>query len=354
MPRQAKGPYLWYRKERRDQSDKLISSGHWVIIDNRKHITTNCAEREIEDAQEQLRRYSENKYEPPRKRRDIEDITIAEVLHIYLEDKNAHIGRIERLNEFWGDKALSDVNGPTCEAYARHRDNKGGARRDLEDLRAAINYHAKRGFHRELVMVSLPAKNPPKDRWLTKSEIARLIWVCLTYREKQNGKPTKKRPLRHLARFILIAYYTGTRHSAVLSASFSRGPGRSFMDMDRGLFYRLAEGKKATNKRQPPVPIPRGLMPHLKRWAKTDSDYIITFKGKSLASVKTSFATCAKLAGIDGITPHTLRHTTATHLMQRGVDKWEVAGFLGMSEEMLERVYGHHHPDYMRGAASAL
>ena len=35
--------------------------------------------------------------------------------------------------------------------------------------------------------------------------------------------------------------------------------------------------------------------------------------------------------------------------MQAGVDKWEAAGFLGMNVEMLDRVYGHHHPDYMGG-----
>jgi hypothetical protein len=37
--------------------------------------------------------------------------------------------------------------------------------------------------------------------------------------------------------------------------------------------------------------------------------------------------------------------------MRAGVDKWEVAGFLGMSVEMLDRVYGHHHPDHLRTAA---
>jgi integrase len=54
------------------------------------------------------------------------------------------------------------------------------------------------------------------------------------------------------------------------------------------------------------------------------------------------------------VTPHTLRHTTATWLMQSGVPMWEVAGFLGMSRETLERVYGHHHPDFLRAAAEAL
>jgi len=54
------------------------------------------------------------------------------------------------------------------------------------------------------------------------------------------------------------------------------------------------------------------------------------------------------------VTPHTLRHTAATWLMQAGVDKWEAAGFLGMSVEMLDRVYGHHHPDHLRTAARAI
>src|ERR1700756_4117377 len=51
------------------------------------------------------------------------------------------------------------------------------------------------------------------------------------------------------------------------------------------------------------------------------------------------------------VTPPTLRHTAATWLMRAGVDKWEAAGFLGMSVEMLDRVYGHHHPDHLRTAA---
>jgi hypothetical protein len=40
--------------------------------------------------------------------------------------------------------------------------------------------------------------------------------------------------------------------------------------------------------------------------------------------------------------------------MQQGVQLWEAAGFLGMTPETLERVYGHHHPEFMRNAAQAL
>ena len=33
------------------------------------------------------------------------------------------------------------------------------------------------------------------------------------------------------------------------------------------------------------------------------------------------------------VTPHILRHTAATWLMQAGVDLWEAAGFLGITVE---------------------
>jgi integrase len=52
--------------------------------------------------------------------------------------------------------------------------------------------------------------------------------------------------------------------------------------------------------------------------------------------------------------PHTLRHSAATWLMQRGVPIWQAAGFLGMGAATLEPTYGHHHPDYLHGAAQAI
>ena len=40
--------------------------------------------------------------------------------------------------------------------------------------------------------------------------------------------------------------------------------------------------------------------------------------------------------------------------MQRGIDKWAAAGNFGITSEMLDRVYGHHHPDYLRSAIEAM
>jgi integrase len=127
--------------------------------------------------------------------------------------------------------------------------------------------------------------------------------------------------------------------------------------LDNGIFYRLSEGQSETDKRQPPVPLPGRLLAHMRRWIEKElvKDHFVEWQGAGVRSVKTAFKTAVTLAKLSGkVTPHTLRHTAATWLMQTGVDKWEAAGFLGMSVEMLDRVYGHHHPDHLRRAARAL
>ncbi|MBS7697825.1 MULTISPECIES: site-specific integrase [unclassified Chelatococcus] len=391
MPRPAKGARLWLRKERIDKrTGKRIANAAWFILDGGEHIPTGCAAGEIEQAEKRLKEYIAEKYRPERRERDIERIDIADVLSIYDDDtrqRQANLRtfdqRLSRLAEWWGGKMLSDVTGESCRAYVEHRravelqrratakhrpkgtptaPTAGGARRDLEDLRAAINHHAKQGLHRGVVKVALPEKGTARDRWLTRDEAARLLWVCWRAREEQKrhrgpdtGKvlPTDKRPLRHVARFILLGLYTGSRAAALAAASPSKAIGRSYVDLDRGIFYRLAEGKKATNKRQPPVPIPPHLLAHMRRWQAKGiaGEHFVQWNGKPVISVKTAFGTAVEKAGLDGkVTPHTLRHTAATWLMQNGVPIWTAAGFLGMSPEMVERTYGHHHPDYLAEA----
>lgn len=55
----------------------------------------------------------------------------------------------------------------------------------LEDVRAAIQHHAKEGLHRGVVPVTLPDRGRPRDRWLSRDEVARLLWFCWRYREVQ-------------------------------------------------------------------------------------------------------------------------------------------------------------------------
>jgi integrase len=80
------------------------------------------------------------------------------------------------------------------------------------------------------------------------------------------------------------------------------------------------------------VPVPPRLLAHLRRWAAKGiaKDYFVEWHGRPVKSVKTAFKSAVRLAELPGkVSPHTLRHTAATWLMQAGVDKWEAAGFLG-------------------------
>jgi integrase len=376
MPRPSKGARL-YRRKARYQGRKLVRQALWIIKDGDRHIATGCVasasdKKPPAEAEQALAEYIAQKYQPERRRQDIEDIDCADVLSIYLTDVGEPgdqfeiEARIGRLNDFWGGKKLARVNAQTCAAYAKHRGNRGGARRDLETFRAAINHHAKEGFHRGTVRVSLPQKGQPRDRWLTRQEAAALIWHCWRYREKQTihsgtsrggSVTTDRRPLRHVARFILIGLYTGTRAGAIATASPYAEPGRSYVDLERGIFYRKAIGKRATKKRQTPAPVPPRLLAHMRRWVrrKLIATSFVEFNGKPVASVKKAFGSGVALAKLAGqVTPHTLRHTAATWLMQRGVPVWEAAGFLGMSPEVLQDTYGHHHPDFLQGAAAAI
>jgi integrase len=358
MPRTTQRPRLWLRKGRVG-TDGVFREATWLILDAGKHIATGCAEGEAVSADTKLAEYIAEKYKPRRTELALEAISLADVLSIYVDDSQQSgkkfDARIARLNEYWGGKVLADVTGATCRQYAELR-GRGGARRDLEDLRAAIKHHAKEGFHRGIVAVTLPPKGLSRQRWLTRAEAASLLWACWRARERQDGEATKKRPLRHLARFLLIGLYTGTRAGAIATASPEQKEGRSFVDLERGIFYRLAIGKRATNKRQPPAPIPPRLLAHMRRWHRCGlaREHFVEFNGRPVASVKTAFKSAVRQAGIASASPHTLRHTAATWMMQNGAPLWQAAGFLGMSEKVLRETYGHHHPDFMQDAAKAL
>jgi integrase len=262
--------------------------------------------------------------------------------------------RIKALDRFFGDRVLSYVTGETCRAYVAQRSTDAAARRELEDLRAAINYHRRENLHDKIVSVVLPNERIPRDRWLTRSEAARLIRSSWRYREVQKGYATGRRSRQHIARFILVALYTGTRASAVCGAAFERVSGAGYIDLDRGVFYRRPAGKRETKKRQPPVPLPAQLLAHLRRWKRQGQRFAVEWNRKPVKSIRKAFASAVDDAGLGGdVIPHTLRHTTATWLMQTGTDMWQAAGYLGMTVEMLSARYGHHHPDHLSGAKRA-
>jgi integrase len=363
MPRQPKPPRLYLKPEQRNVSGQVTHAAVWIILDGGRQFGTRCGAHDIEGAQQALAAYIGRKYTQAATSgpRQTHEIPVADVLALYARQKMPkHVNpkncrsSLQRLGPFFARNTLADINGELCEAYTKKSSTEVMARSDLEVLRAAINYHRKQGLHDRIVSVIMPPRPPSRQRWLTVSEAARLIRAAYRYQETQHGHQTARWPRRHVARFILVALYTGSRASVVAQASFQKEPGRPYIDLERGMFYRRPENVAETSKRRPTIPLPRPLWVHLRRWHRLGARYVVEWAGKPVKRVQIAFNQCVADAGLDrDVTPHVLRHTAATWMMQNRTPIWQAAGFLGMSEKTLVNIYGHHHPDFMDSARNA-
>jgi integrase len=397
MPRPSKGPRLWLRPARRNSAGAVSHPARYFILDNGVQSGTGFGVDEAAQAQQALASYIAEKYETKisTEKRDPSVIPIRDVLALYLRDVvSAHvkaiapanmldaialvtsetasdddllmaleliratqrlrpdikqaiglqsraIHRIKRLNAFFGHRMLSDVNGGLCRQYISKSSTSPMARRDLEDLRAAINHHRREGLHNQVISVVLPERQPPRERWLEREEAAQLLWDAW------------RRPkCKQVAKFVLVALYTGRRAAVVCSASFVREEGRTWVDLKRG-FLRPPERARKTKKRNPPIPLPAGLLAHLRRWHAAGSRYVVQWGDHSVGRVDKTVAIIAADAGLGHVTPHVLRHTAATWQMQAGTDLWEASKYLGMTVRTLEQTYGHHRPQHLTQARDA-
>lgn len=340
MPRRAEPPRLYLRKDDRT----------WIIRDRGKDERTGCAEGDREGAEKRLAEYLAKKHtSKPAKGGKSDTVSLAEVMRVYVMEHApttadpALVARfIEYLMPFWADKKVSSIKGATCRKFAESR-TPAIARRSLETLRAAVNY-----FHKEygldpLPAFTMPAKHAARERWLTRSEAARLLLAA-------RGMP-------HLRRFILIGLYTGTRSGAILGLKWLPSIDSGWIDLEAGVMHRSGAAQRKTKKRQPPAKLPPRLAAHLRRWKAMDKGikHVVNWNGSSVQSIKKAFRSARQNANLEqDVIPHSLRHTAATWLMQKGVEPQKAAGFLGMTQEMLERTYGHHHPQFQTQAAEAI
>lgn len=367
MPRRAKGPRLYLQPARRDDGGKLIERAVWVIRDGAKKHSTGIRAGKAgppEEAQRALRDYLNSKATPRFRDRDPSAVEVAAVVAIYAEDvvpgharPAETAARLENIVRLFPGKTLAYLNKQTCAEYVKARGGKAVARRELEDLRAAIRHHWEAGLCSSLTPVVLPNRGEARERFLSRAEAARLLWAAWRLRQSYKGQPSDRPTAQHVARFILVALYTGTRAGAICGAALTPTVGRGWLDLDNGVFYRRPAGKKITKKRQTPIRLPPRLLAHLRRWhrLKLARAAVVEWNGEPVKRINKAFrsaCTAAKL-GAD-VVPHSLRHTAITWQAQLRVPVHEILGFFAITLEMFERVYGHYHPDYQSNAVNAL
>lgn len=399
MSRTSKGARLVWRDESRKADGSLRNKAGWFIRDGQSFLSACGGTGDRERAEKELAKHITEKYRPARERgRDPNQVDVADVINVYMQDvvpthaaPAEAASRLVAILGFFGRDKLSDVNGQRCRDYVDQHRWKSAARRQLEDFRAAINHYCTEGYVTTAPKITLPKKPTARHRWLTRQEAAKLLLAAWRMRQTWKGEESDRRTGRHVARFMLTGLYTGTRSGAVCGAAVRPTEGRGFVDLDRGIFFRRAQDAVETKKRQPAVRLPDRLVAHMRRWAATPlemktkgrskseligrmiaQDYVVEWNGKPVLSVKKAFRSAVEAAGLgwyemttgkDGkprrvfktdVTPHTLRHTAATWLMQNGTELSLAASYLGMTEQVLRDTYWHHHPDFQAKAAALI
>jgi len=208
-------------------------------------------------------------------------------------------------------------------------------RRELNCLIAAIN-HAVR--HRripqaEVPHIALPDAPPPKDLWLTEDQLDEFVAAA--------GDVSLR-----IYRFVVLASETAARKTAVQTLRWQQ------VDLKARLIHFQNDGNQRTKKRRVPVPMSDLAFEVLDQaWAdRTQDEWVL----ETPYSIQHHFDAVKRKAGeaYADVTPHTLRHTWATHAARAGVPLFEIAGVLGDTLATVMRVYAHHCPDHLRGAVN--
>lgn len=237
------------------------------------------------------------------------------------------------LGETFGPLRPDQIDRPLCRGYTARRRQEGRQdgtiAKELSCIRSALYWHDRN----TPAKIELPPRPAPRDRYLTRAEYSRLRLAA------------KRDP--HVYAFVVLGLATAARKQAVLDLTWSR------VDFDRGLI-RLWSGEGGKGRATVPMTRhARRTLRALRRAATTP--YVIEYGGRKVGSIKRGFASACRRAGLEDVTPHTLRHTAAVWMAERGVPMTVIAQYLGHSDDRItQRVYARYSPDYLREAASAL
>lgn len=270
--------------------------------------------------------------------------TVADLWPAYLADRAGR--RAERNMRSTGNVILphfgalrpDQITTADCRGYAARRRGAGKSVgtvwTELGHLRIVLNWAAKQGLIDRAPAIDMPPKPAPKDRYLTRAEIDRLLAA--------DAEP-------HIALAIRLMLMTGGRVGAILELTWDR------VDLDRGqINLRLDDGGPRKGRAVVPVnPALRAALIEARKSAL--SDHVIEWAGGPVKSIRRGFARAVVNAGLKDVTPHTLRHTAAVHMAEAGVPMSRISQFLGHSNTAVtERVYARFAPDHLSDAAAAL
>lgn len=232
---------------------------------------------------------------------------------------------ILKLVDFVGDKPLDGIVQRDLELFVERKiAAKEYAISTHRQCMSAIKHFLD--LHPEIPVASLDLKRPPKSRYLptvlSKEEVIRLL--------------TATRNLKHRAILALI-YSSGLRIGELLNLRLR--------DLDverRQVFIRNSKGRKDRV-----VVLAESILPLLHNYISTYTPKEFFTEGRDgvkyhAESVRAFLKeSCNRARITKKVTPHCLRHSYATHMLENGIDIRYIQELLGHSKPETTMIYTH-------------
>jgi tyrosine recombinase XerC len=201
--------------------------------------------------------------------------------------------------------------------------------RHLSSLRSFFRFLTREGFLKTnpILILASPKLDKHLPQFLTEEEVARLIESCI---------PSNESGMRDRA--ILETFYsTGMRISELVHL------GLADIDFIGGVVKVMGKGKKERL-----VPIGElalsAIRMYVEKRKKQVNELFLNKNGRRITDrgVRGIVAKYLRLASIkQGVSAHTLRHSFATHLLNRGADLRSVQELLGHANLSTTQIYTH-------------
>jgi len=219
--------------------------------------------------------------------------------------------------EFINKKPI-DVEEIDIKRYLSNLLANGASNSTIALVKSALSF-----YYSEILKKDIEIKTP---------KIAKKVPVVLTkdeVREMLNFIKNEKHKL-----LVSLLYSTGMRLSECVNLKVKD------LELNEGIIW-IRKGKGAKDRM---VVISRKLADNLNRYVQNKKPNDFVFEGRngklSKRNVQKIVSSVAKKVGISKrVSPHTLRHTFATHLLESGVDIRKIQVLLGHSNLSTTQIY---------------
>jgi len=272
---------------------------------------------------------------------------------------------VKRYKTYFGeDRRLADIRYRDLESYRSYLKQTLTAKKTIRTDAATnremscLRHIFNKAIEWELIDESPFTKgqslfikeNNQRLRYLTEEEITALLKACSTKvikfpDSKTHVKQMTRKDVHYLRDIVGCALLTGMRKGEILGLKWRQV---------KGNFIYLRKTKTAKSRQVPISDDLAALFKRIRQRQGLGSEYVFTFEGKRIESLKGGFAAAVERAGIEDFKFHDCRHTFSSHFVMRGGSIKALQEILGHTTLTMTMKYAHLAQSHKKQAVNLL